>query len=417
MLALFAVAMLAILGMAGLGLDAGHFTVQYSRLQNTLDAAALAGAKSLAETGGDEVTATQHVNLMFANNADNAGHAALNTSYTSGQLSINIQYSNTLIPWAPGTIPARYVRVSGSNFRVPGSFTQLLGFADAPLETTAVAGPSPRLTRICNIAPMMVCGDPAAGAGQNWGYNLGEPDVLKTGSTNGNFEVGPGNFQLVRLPGNAGAADIRRALAGDFNACVDLGEDIDTEPGNSVGPVVQGLNTRLGVYSGPISPDDYPPDVIVKQANHGLPGNETLDYDAANDEISYDGTVITSQAEMDALGLYHHGDYESHLIGGVYDNQPNTASPPGPGAFGRRTLAMPIGDCSTTTNGQGTLPLLGVMCFHLLQQVEQQGNESHVYGQFIGSGCGVTGNPGDEPNDESGPFVIQLYKDPTTSAS
>ena len=114
-LALFTIALLAILGMAGLGLDSGHFAVQYTRLQNTLDAAALAGAKSLAETGGDTTTATQHVNNMIANNADNAGNTALNTAYTGGQMTISMQFSNTLLPWAPGTTPARYVRVAAGN--------------------------------------------------------------------------------------------------------------------------------------------------------------------------------------------------------------------------------------------------------------------------------------------------------------
>jgi hypothetical protein len=50
--------------------------------------------------------------------------------------------------------------------------------------------------------------------------------------------------------------------------------------------------------------------------------------------------------------------------------------------------------------------------FHLLQEAEQKGNESHVYGQFIGNGCGVTGNPGPDPASGPGPYIIQLYKDP-----
>jgi hypothetical protein len=122
-------------------------------------------------------------------------------------------------------------------------------------------------------------------------------------------------------------------------------------------------------------------------------------------------------ANLPAAGLYHYDDYIADIAADILDNQPLDGSPAGPGAYGRRTIAMPVGDCSQSTSGQGTVPLMGVLCFHLLQAAEQQGNESYVYGQFIGDGCGVTGNPGDEPNDEAGPFIIQLYKDPDTVAS
>jgi hypothetical protein len=356
---------------------------------------------------------------MFGNNADNPGNALLNSSYTSGQMNVSAEFSNTLMPFVNGTVPARYVRVTATNFRVANFLMPLFGVTDAAVSSTAVAGPSPRLTRVCNVAPMMVCGDPQDPDDPYYGYTPGVPDVLKTSTTNGNWEVGPGNFQLVRLDGFTGGADIRRSLAGDFDACVGTNDDIETEPGNTVGPVVQGLNTRFGIYAGPMGGQqaNYPPDVIVKQANYGLGGGNNLDYDPATDQISYDGTVVETAADMSAAGLYHYDDYIADIAADILDNQPLDGSPAGPGAYGRRTIAMPVGDCSQSTSGQGTVPLMGVLCFHLLQAAEQQGNESYVYGQFIGDGCGVTGNPGDEPNDEAGPFIIQLYKDPDTVAS
>jgi Flp pilus assembly protein TadG len=414
--------MLVMLGLAGLGMESGHLMLQNTRLQNSLDAAALSGAKTLAQTNGNTTEANTDVLTTFANNADNVGNTILNSSYLGGQMNVNVEFSNTLLPFAAGTTPARYVRVSATNFRVPGFLIPLLGFMDIPIASTAVAGPSPSLTEtVCNLAPMMVCGDPVAAQNGDpfMGYTPGAPDVLKTSTTGGDWEVGPGNFQLIRLDGNSGAADVRTALAGDFNACVNLNDTAQTEPGNTVGPVVQGLNTRFGMYQGPMgnSQDQYPPDVIVKHANYNLGGNHDLAYDASTDQISYNGNVITSADDMTAQGLYHHEDYIADLNQSIYDNQPLDGSPAGPGAFGRRTIAMPVGDCSVTQNGAGTLPLMGVLCFHLLQPVEKQGNLSHVYGQVIDDGCGVTGNPGEEPNDEAGPFIIQLYKDPDTNAT
>jgi hypothetical protein len=80
-------------------------------------------------------------------------------------------------------------------------------------------------------------------------------------------------------------------------------------------------------------------------------------------------------------------------------------------------LALPVGDCSTSVNGAGTLPLMGVLCFHLLQEAVQKGNESQVFGQFIGDGCGVTGKPGPDPTTGPGPYIIQLYKDPDSNSA
>ena len=75
---------------------------------------------------------------------------------------------------------------------------------------------------------MMVCGDPAAGP-PYWGYTPGQPDVLKTStSSGGNWEVGPGNFQLIRLGGGQGGAGRQFLLA---VAPVEQAED--QEPGGN----------------------------------------------------------------------------------------------------------------------------------------------------------------------------------------
>ena len=71
---------------------------------------------------------------------------------------------------------------------------------------------------------------------------------------------------------------------------------------------------------------------------------------------------------------------------------------------------MAIGNCNGTTNGAGTVPLLGFGCFYLLQQAQQQGNESHIFGQFL-EDCRAGGLPGPAPTNIPGPYIIQLYRD------
>ena len=99
-----------------------------------------------------------------------------------------------------------------------------------------MSGPSPTLGQACDLVPLIVCGDPSAG-GPYWGYNDGEVTVLKGSSQSGSQSgpIGPGNFQLARL-GGSGAATVRDNLAGGYEGCANIGENIPTEPGNTVGP-------------------------------------------------------------------------------------------------------------------------------------------------------------------------------------
>jgi Flp pilus assembly protein TadG len=390
---IFAVALVAIIGMAGLALDTSHAMLNKTRLQNTVDAAALSAAKTLDETGDTALSRAEAL-AMFAGNAAGAGNREIEDAYGSGSLTVTVEFSSTLNPFVPGTSPPEYVRVRAENFVMPAWFSQVLGITEKDIAARAVAGPSPTINQACNVMPMMVCGDPNAG-GPYWGYTPGEPDVLKSSTTGGEFEVGPGNFQLIRLGEEQGGNFVREAMAGGYDACLASGDMIDTEPGNTVGPVVQGLNTRFGIHLGPLNGTEstYPPDVVVEQP---VP---PLEYESATDSITYNGTPVT-----DTSLFFNYADYFNRVITSNWDYSPPT------GAFGRREVAIAIGDCTDATNGQGQLPLLGFGCFFLLQEAEQQGNESHIYGEFADE-CLSGGMPGPDPSTVPGPYIIQLYRD------
>ena len=388
------VGLVALLAMAGLALDSGHAMLNKTRLQNAVDAAALSGAKELDLTGGDVFLARAAVEATFGANSTSVGNNEMGTAYADGTIQLEIQFSATLDPFVPGTAPAEYVRVRARNFRMPVWFSAVVGATGKMVAATAVAGPSPTINTACNIAPMMVCGDPDAGA-PFWGYTAGEPDVLKA-STN-SFEVGPGNFQLIRLGDNSGGADVREAMAGGYDGCTTAGDVVETEPGNTVGPVVHGINTRFGIYDGTMKGTEslYPSDVITAQPS------PPVSYDSDTDQI-YQGTELV---ETDVDLSYNYENYQTALGLHAY----NTAPPIG--KYLRREMALPIGNCSETTNGQGQVPVLGFGCFFLLQEAQMKGNESQIYGQFIRD-CNAGGLPGPAPGDGPGLYIIQLYKDP-----
>jgi Flp pilus assembly protein TadG len=395
-LVLVLVGIVAILAMVGLATDVGHLALNKARLQNTVDAAALAAAKILDQTSGAEAQASQAALSVFGINA--SAHPELNKVMGNG-LNITILYSNTLQPFSPGTAPAQYVRVVATDFSMWAGFTSLVGFTDKRTAASAVAGPSTAIgadTEVCNIAPMVVCGNPTAAA-PSYGYQVGALNVLKLASGNNQGPIGPGNFQLIRLNGNGGSV-IRENMAGSYDACVDGSGSIETQTGNVVGPVTQGLNTRFGEYSGGgTNSTDYPPDVVTMEPS------PTLSYNSNNGQVSQGGNVVTQASQVN----FNHATYLQRLNAGNYNYQP---LPNGIGAAGRRTLTVPIADCSGSNNGNSTLPVLGFACYFLLQKAEQQGQENYIYGEFL-DGCLGEGNPGPAPSSSFGPYRIQLYDD------
>lgn len=405
-LILVVVALVALLAMVGLTLDGGHLMLNKTRLQNSVDASALAAGKTLDQTRNTVEAACAALDVFDRNantNAELTTAAYANNASCAGDgdIPLTVEFSETLNPFVPGAPEGPYVRVIATDFTLPLWLVQVVGVTDKRVAASAVSGPSPTIQQACNVAPMMVCGDPDADPEESfWGYELNAPVVLKTTTNNASeedWEVGPGNFQLIRLNDGQGGNEVRKNMAGNYDACLGGdGEMIETEPGNTVGPVVQGLNTRFGDYQGgQVNIDDHPPDVIVTEQ---VPPLSSDDIDGLDSEDLY----------------YSFQDYLDDVTNPeVYDYTPK---PEGYGVFWRRVLTVPFGDCSETTNGQGEVPLLGFGCFFLLQKAVQQGNESEVYGQFVGE-CSVTGTPGPDPVSGPGPYIIQLYKNPDSGDS
>lgn len=396
---------------AALALDVGHATLNKTRLQNATDAAALAAAKILDSTKSTTLATTEAL-TAFANNANASGDSELAAAYAngSGTVKITVTYSATLPPFTAGSPIGPYVRVAAAGFTRPTWFAGVAGISNVNLAASAVAGPSPSLsTNACNLVPMMVCGSTGAGAAGNWGYTPLAPYVLKSGAP-GNGQIGPGNFGLISLGGN-GANVVRQNLAGGYQGCTTTGSSITTEPGNEAGPTAQGVNTRFGVYSGPLGGDQsiYPPDVIVTQPNPAL---TVTDNGSGSYTIQYQGTTLTAN---NINLIFNYTTYEQELpTSADYSYQP---IPTGIGAFNRRIVTVPVGDCSGGGNGKSSIPLVGYACFFLLQQVIQNGSIDYVLGQYIGGSCDGSGVPGSSPNTGPGPYIIQLYRDPNSSDS
>jgi Flp pilus assembly protein TadG len=413
-MALFAVALTAIIGLAGLALDMGHVYWNKTRLQNALDAAALSAAKTLND----------------GMSTDNASAKAVDTfnEHLEGEmagLTPTFEFSQTLSPFTAGASApdARFVRARVDSFPTEVYLARVLPGVGASqnIGGSAVAGPSPPLGggesgEVCNLVPILMCAKEGAPLECNdttcYGYDVGvsEELCLKLGSPGGggegcdnDFPAGSGNFNLLDLgcPGGevGGGACIRQQLAGKYAGCAEIDEtvSVDTAPGDKVGPVEQGINTRFGIYQGAgLDIDGYPPDVVTH--------NRT-------DEAGFWFT-----------------DYLDRL-----ENTPHDFPPIADGGQGvpkKRVVAVMIGDCSGAGGGVNSIPVLDIACIYLtrpaghpagnsptLTDLGQKLENGEIAGQLIdeGGGCQASGGIAEEPPDSTAattPYKIILYKDP-----
>ncbi|MDC5823068.1 Tad domain-containing protein [Vibrio europaeus] len=401
-LVLVTAAMLSLIGVAALSIDVNHAMLNKTRLQNSLDAAALAAA-IVIDNGGTTAQATAAANTTLTNMTNATGNDEMDFSSSS----VSVQYSNDPTVFPDGSFNLAedtFVRVSVSNYELDNFLAHVLN-ADKNLDSSAVAGPSPSVGSTTNIVPIAVCEGDDGGTN---GYNLGQIYPIKVADHHSS-DMGPGNYQLLDF--GSGASTIREALAGDpdpieqyqqTHGSIGVGGTVTTKPGNTVGPVGQGLNTRFGSYSGGgVTADDYPSDVYVREPDT----SPTTDNDG---NVTYDDT---SGAGGQPWG---YSDYKSALPDCTGDSDCRIASG---GQINRRTLVLPVVDCSGATGGSTSFEVTALACFFLLQQAPtSNGSKDPVYGEFI-EDCSVLSGPPGQNSDSDGPYRIVLYKDPNGDES
>ena len=370
-----AIALVSIMGMTGLVIDSSLLFLNRSKLQSLLDAAALTSAKVLDETSS-QFRATQAARRSIANNLAQPGFRSLSDlGLVAGNFVV--QYSATRNPFIANPASSRFVRVQLN----PGTavlnttFINMMGVNQLSLSGSALAGPSPALGESCNLVPSVICGDPNEAPDNDgmFGYEYGDQVTLAMGSIQNN-DVGPGNFQLLDLGNSGNNNSLREDLAGGSSGCTSDESTVATKPGVNRGPVAQGFNTRFGIYTGPVSADDYPPDFVVDAGAAGYPDT--------------------------------YAQYKTDYAMNNFDEPIN-------GLPERRVMPVAFGNCDGTVNGQGNIDLMGFGCI-FLNQPAQNNNALQVVqvsGELVRS-CQSSGVPGPNPIDGPGVHTIQLYGDP-----
>ncbi|MDO6678122.1 pilus assembly protein TadG-related protein [Shewanella sp. 4_MG-2023] len=411
-LVMFTIGLFSLLAVAALALDGGHLLLSKGRLQNAVDASALHAAKvldggaTLAEARQAAVSMLSQ-NMAFKENNELETNISFSpTNYSNNAVTNNIvvEFSVLPDPFTPVSIEgSEYVRVRVEDVGLDNFFAQLLSF-NKRVRASAVAGRSTDI--ICNnrLVPLLVCAvndDPnftttnANGVTVPAPYGIATNSLyaMKSGAEQANAPaIGPGNFQLLALDGT-GADILRSSLAGEYtpNSCIGAGDIVPTEPGNKVGPVSQGINTRFGKWQGGgLNSIDHPRDRNICQG----------------DRINLDGD---GNIDNPTAAYYSHAQY-------LADNDTNSCIDSNIAANNRRAMPVVIGVCDGLTNGRNNIEVKTIGCFFLVQDVDKGGKESFVVGEFV-SECPGTGNASVDPNFVSNNYTIVLYRDPDSPDS
>lgn len=337
----YMVGLLAVVGMAGFALDLGMAFLTKTRLQNALDAAALDGAKTLMTSGFDTVKATTAAKGSFAANIDGD--------------EPTVTFSAKYDPFTSTTVNARYVKVAISGWGVNTYLSRVLGLADSyDISGEALAGPQ-YLSDPCG-APLGVCGNPGA-ADKDCSDGNGCFDLATGEITLKDDPIGPGNYGLLDM--GSGGADVAEGMAGSENLCLTTGQSQTSETGFKVN-TVHAVNSRFGVAVGKYAdPDTYPPDLVT-------------------------------------VGGLEYSNYLERLANGPHDQPTGTAL--------RRTLVMPVIDCTSPIVGKKPVTVLGHTCMFLTKPATIVGVFVRIIDECIAAG----GTPTTDSN--SGAYRILLFK-------
>ncbi|GAM74413.1 von willebrand factor type A domain protein [Vibrio ishigakensis] len=388
---LFTLSLLVLMGFAALAIDINHIILNKSRVQNSVDSAALSASIALEKGVTVEKAAEAAVDTIKAM-AKSAGNDELDLDviglssnsvatkeykYQSNDGTlVTVQFSNNPITFpavnALSTAEDIYTRVSVDGHGLQSFLIQIFGI-NKSVKASAVSGRSSGVQNSSNLAPIGVCEQGST----NYGYDIGTEYQL-AGKTSGNSggnsscknknkcdeepnsgDIGSGNYNYLRLDGYGNGADgLGDALGGKAPGEFADGETgvyfidgtVDTKPGVNNGPVT-GFNSRWNQEDGFPAPDT--------------------------------DTTATNYSEYNGNG--------------------------------RRTFVVPVVDCSGNTNGAKPVTIMGFACFFLTQEYDKK--DKIIYGEFYTQGCTVPNGGGGLNPTATGPYKIQLYRDLATGAS
>lgn len=248
--ATYALALFALIAIAGVGFDYARLATMDTELQNAADQAALAAATQLDGQSDSITRATTAAQQLVANETLLANDGDGREIGIDPVLTFYATRANAEAETSPTTDPlkARYVRVSIAAREAFYALTPIVGaISSGDVDAHATAGMG---SAICKTPPVMMCNPATNPANIDINSLKGRGVLLK--ATSGAWA--PGDFGFLDV--GAGASDLGKLLgyASPPGDCVAT-DMVTTEPGQMTS-VIKYLNTRFDIYDnvdGPVS--------------------------------------------------------------------------------------------------------------------------------------------------------------------
>lgn len=199
---LVTLALTTLLGFCAIVTDVGLMYAQKAHLQNSVDAAALAGVQELPS---NPTLATQTASAYASRN----GVSSITVEFEANNAKIIVRATQ----------------------QVPTYFARIWGITEEQISVSTKAMMVPP-TEMFGAVPLSILDEKK--------LVYGEPYVLKEGGGSGNT----GWYGALALSGN-GASSYEEALANGYQGTLRVGQIVDVENGNTSGPTVKGIADRL----------------------------------------------------------------------------------------------------------------------------------------------------------------------------
>jgi Flp pilus assembly protein TadG len=417
-----AISLPAVAGLAFLAVDVGRYYNLHTSLQSAADAFALAAAAELDRRQDSIERADRAIAELVANDHRfGAGPAHLTSA------DIAVRYLRVLPQSDADPIQsvhettdpqrARYaeVRIRPVALDNP-TIASVLGMV-GPFETraTSVGGFE---QGVCEVAPLFIC-NPFEGTGISIFTAANDPQWRRRLiAVRSNLQNGPGNYGFLAT-GKTGADFLRSVLAIDRPPLCFTQDGVETEPGSNTGPVQQGLNTRFGIYDGPMgkfrndpayrparSIRPFPRDDCFDEGVCDVPGigssdrlgNGMWDFEGYW-EAHHDGAFLQNEAGEEFYSndnppsRYRVYQYEVEQAGGLTEHE-----------LDRRIFNVAIVDncLDDPPTGRTTLPVMGYARMFLTEPV---GGDDVIWAEMVG----LLG-PGDRGGRQILRDIVQLHR-------
>ena len=240
-----ALTIVLLLGFAALAVDVGMLLGARSAAQRAADSAALAGAFTFVAQplSPQPATARDHA---LATALDNE---VLDNPITAPEVNVDVDAGNRrVIVDITHTRGTFFARAFGSNQATIG----VRGVAEASATSTGSACTKPWFipnTVMSGLPPCDACaaGEVFVAGGAVTPFaqaQMGLQFTIKPG--NPQNAIGPGQFYAIRMPDSQGGNDYRTNIATCSAGVAYCAESYGVEPGNMIGPTIQGVRALAG---------------------------------------------------------------------------------------------------------------------------------------------------------------------------